>query len=129
MNPMKRDVIVHHVAVECGSQELAERFFSLILGLPKVKSTLLSEEVAEEIFQIRKEVRFDFYENEGTRFEVFVTDTPVQSGFAHVCISVGDKNGFVSRCKEQGLAPFFVQKDGKELLFVRDFTGNLYEVK
>ena len=126
---MKHDVIVHHVAVECGSQELAERFFSLVLGLPKVKSTLLSEELAEEIFKIHKEVRFDFYENGATRFEVFVTDEPVQPGFAHVCISIDDKNGFILRCKEQGLAPSFVQKDGKELLFVRDFTGNLYEIK
>lgn len=128
MSTMKHEVSVQHVAVECISQEHADRFFSLVLGLPKVKSSLLSEELTEEIFKIRTEVRFDFYDNGTTRFEVFITQQPVTRGFAHVCITVDDKKSFISRCEQQGLTPFFVQKGDKELLFVRDFSGNLFEV-
>lgn len=125
---MNNEVIVQHVAVEYPSQELAERFFSLVLGLPKVKSSLLSKELSEKIFNIKSEVRFDFYDDGTTRFEVFITEQPRQPGFAHVCIGVDGKKGFISRCTEQGLIPFFVQKGDKELLFVRDFSGNLFEV-
>lgn len=128
MSGMKNDIIVQHVAVEYSSQELAERFFSSILGLPKVKSSLLSKELSEKIFQTKHEVRFDFYDDGTTRFEVFITKQPRQSGFAHVCIAVDDKKDFISRCTQQGLTPFFVQKGDRELLFVRDFSGNLYEV-
>lgn len=128
MTAMKNGVLVQHVAVEYSSPELAERFFSLILGLPKVKSSLLSKELSEKIFKIKNEVRFDFYDDGTTRFEVFIAQQPRQAGFAHVCIAVDDKKGFISRCTEQGLTPFFVQKGDRELLFVRDFSGNLYEV-
>lgn len=128
MSIMKHGVLVQHVAVEYPNENLAERFFSLVLGLPKVKSSLLSKELSEKIFKIQREVRFDFYDNGATRFEVFITDEPRQLGFAHICITVDDKKDFISRCKEQGLTPFLVQKGDKELLFVRDFSDNLFEV-
>ncbi len=128
MSVMKNGVLVQHVAVEYSNPELAERFFSVILGLPKIKSSLLSKELSEKIFKIKSEVRFDFYDDGTTRFEVFITSQPRQAGFSHVCIAVDDKKGFISRCTEQGLIPFFVQKGDRALLFVRDFSGNLYEV-
>lgn len=121
--------VVQHVAVECDSQEHAERFFSELLGLPKVKSTLLSKELSVEIFGIGEDVRFDFYAEGTTRFEVFISQRQRQPTYAHVCIEVDDKDDFVLRCRHQGLEPFFVDKDGKQLLFVRDYSGNLYEIK
>jgi catechol 2,3-dioxygenase-like lactoylglutathione lyase family enzyme len=126
---MAKDILVRHVAVECCSQDHADRFFSSVLGLQKVKSTLLSKELSMAIFKIDKEVQFDFYDNGKTSFEVFINDKHRASFFAHTCIEVENKSDFISRCKEQGLEPFFVEKNGKQLLFVRDFSGNLYEVK
>jgi len=129
MNSMTKDVIVHHVAVESDSQKHADQFFSVILGLQKVKSTLLSKELSAAIFKINKEVRFDLYDNGSTRCEVFITGEPREPTFAHICIEVDKKSDFITRCKEQRLEPFFVQKEGKQLLFVRDFSDNLYEIK
>jgi catechol 2,3-dioxygenase-like lactoylglutathione lyase family enzyme len=125
---MTKEILVHHVAVECCSQHHADRFFSTVLGLQKIKSTLLSKELSVAIFKIEKEVQFDFYDNGKTRFEVFITDGHREPSFAHTCIEVENKSDFISRCKEHGLDPFFVEKNGKQLLFVRDFSGNLFEV-
>jgi catechol 2,3-dioxygenase-like lactoylglutathione lyase family enzyme len=125
---MENNILVQHVAVECCSQQHADRFFSSVLGLRKVKSTLLSKELSMAIFKIDKEVQFDFYDNGKTRFEVFINDEHREPSYAHICIEVEDKSDFMSRCKEQGLDPFFVEKGGKQLLFVRDFSSNLFEV-
>jgi catechol 2,3-dioxygenase-like lactoylglutathione lyase family enzyme len=125
---MTKNIRVQHVAVECCSQQHADRFFSSVLGLRKVKSTILSKEVSMAIFKIDKEVKFDFYDDGKTRFEVFINDEQRELSYAHTCIEVENKNDFMSQCKEQGLEPFFVEKGGKQLLFVRDFSGNLFEV-
>jgi catechol 2,3-dioxygenase-like lactoylglutathione lyase family enzyme len=129
MISMTKGSLIQHVAVQCTSQHHAERFFSEILGLPKVKSTLLSKELSTAIFKIDKDVRFELYDDGTTRFEVFISEKSQELTFAHICIEVVDKDDFIALCKKQGLDPFFVDKEGKQLLFVRDFSGNLYEIK
>jgi catechol 2,3-dioxygenase-like lactoylglutathione lyase family enzyme len=125
---MAKDILVQHVAVECGTQQHADCFFTAILGLPKVKSTILSKELSTVIFNINKDVYFCFYDNGKTRFEAFINNERRQPTFTHTCIQVDDKSDFITRCKEKGLHPFFVEKEGKQLLFVRDFSNNLFEV-
>lgn len=91
--------------------------FTAILGLPKVKSTVLSKELSAAIFKINKNVRFDFYDNGNTRFDVFITNERKEPTYAHTCIEVDNKNDFITRCKEWGLDPFFVEKEGKQVHF------------
>jgi len=128
MNGMADTGMIQHVAVEVVNEAYADRFFSLVLGLSKVKSSVLSKELSLAIFQIDEEVRFDLYENGLTRFEVFVTGRSCTKSFAHVCIAVDERSVFFRQCQDHGLEPFFVEKKGKQLLFVRDFSGNLFEV-
>ena len=129
MSAMTEENRIHHVAVECTSEHHADLFFSTVLGLPKVKSTVLSKELSAAIFRSPKEVGFVFYDDGITRFEVFIADGSQKPTFAHICLTIADTDDFVARCKQQGLAPFFVERNGRQLLFVRDFCGNLYEIK
>jgi catechol 2,3-dioxygenase-like lactoylglutathione lyase family enzyme len=126
---MDSETSVHHVAIECASQQKADIFFTKILGVPKVKSMLLSGELSAAIFQIDRPVQMETYDNGKARFEVFIVPAPVKSSFMHVGLMISDKTDFIARCKAEGLSPFFIQKEGKQLLFVRDFSGNLYEIK
>ena len=126
MSGMVDTVMIQHLAVESVNEACADRFFSLVLGLSKVKSTVLSPELSLAIFQIDREIRFNLYENGSTRFEVFMTGSLCPKSFAHVCIAVDDRSAFVRRCVDHGLEPNFVEKNGKQLLFVRDFSGNLF---
>jgi catechol 2,3-dioxygenase-like lactoylglutathione lyase family enzyme len=125
---MSNEIIVQHVAVECSDQQSADRFFTGVLGIPKVKSSILSKELSAAIFKINKSTTFELYDNGMTRFEVFITSERREPTYNHICIKVNNKNDFVTRCKQQGLDSFFVEKNGKQLLFVRDFSDNLFEV-
>jgi catechol 2,3-dioxygenase-like lactoylglutathione lyase family enzyme len=122
------ETFIQHVAVECSSVQLADTFFTKILGIPKVKSTTLSKELCTSIFQIHRSVQMETYDNGKARFEVFITTEPRKSSFAHIGLEVDNTADFLARCQAQGLKPFFIQKDGKQLLFVRDFSENLFEV-
>jgi catechol 2,3-dioxygenase-like lactoylglutathione lyase family enzyme len=125
---MDKQTIVQHVALECSNVQSADTFFIKVLGIPKVKSTMLPEELCSSIFQVDGSVQMETYDNGCTRFEVFITPEPLKSLFVHVGLIVDDKVDFVARCRQHGLAPFFVQKEKKQLLFVRDFSDNLFEV-
>ena len=125
---MDNDTRIQHVALECASQQQADTFFVKVLGISKVKSTMLPKELCSSIFQIERSVQMETYDNGKARFEVFLTTEQRKSSFVHIGIAVGDKTDFVTRCQRQGLKPFFIQKEGKQLLFVRDFSMNLFEV-
>jgi catechol 2,3-dioxygenase-like lactoylglutathione lyase family enzyme len=125
---MSTQTIIQHVAVEYADVSSADAFFIKVLGIPKVKSTLLPQELSASIFNISQAVQMETYDNGTTRVEVFITPEPVKSSFVHIGIAVDHASEFVTRCQQQGLRPFFVQKEKKQLLFVRDFSGNLFEV-
>ena len=126
---MAKEVVIQHVAVECSDKQSSDRFFMTILGIPKVKSTLLSKELSAVIFGINKNVPIEIYDNGKMRVEVFINTTSREPTYDHICIEVDNKSDFITQCKQQGLDPFFVEKEGKQLLFVRDFSQNLYEIK
>jgi len=119
---------IHHVALECESQQAAETFFTKVLGIPKVKSSVLPRELSASIFQIDKPVPMETYDNGAVRFEVFLLAEPHPPIFVHIGIEIDDKPAFIARCQAVGLFPFVIEKEGKQLLFVRDFSGNLFEV-
>ena len=126
---MAKEVVIQHIAVECLDQQSADRFFTTILGIPKIKDTMLSKELSAAIFGISKNVPIEIFDNGKMRVEVFINTTRSEPTYDHICIEVDNKSDFITQCKKQGLDPFFVEKEGKQLLFVRDFCNNLYEVK
>ena len=126
---MAKEVVIQHVAVECSDQQSADRFFTTVLGIPKIKSTVLSKELSAAIFGISKNVPIEIFDNGKMRVEVFINTTSREPTYDHICIEVDNKSDFITQCKQQGLDPFFVEKEGKQLLFVRDFSENLYEIK
>jgi len=119
---------VHHVAIECIDSHAAERFFTNVLGIPKVKSSVLPKELSASIFQINQPIPMETYDNGVVRFEVFLMSKPYSSSYSHIGIEITDKTMFLTRCQAEGLHPFVIEKEGKQLLFVRDFSNNLFEV-
>jgi len=120
---------IQHVALEFLSKEKADIFFKEILGLNLVKNFKLSKELSKIIFDIDGEVDVLVYQYKDSIFEVFITISKIKKTFNHVCIQVDDKDGFVKKCEKNNLNPLFVNKGDKKLLFVRDFSDNLYEIK
>jgi len=89
---MAKELIIQHVAVECSDQQSADRFFTTVLGIPKIKETVLSKELSAAIFRISKNVPVEIYDNGKTRFEVFINTTRSKPTYDHICIEVDDKS-------------------------------------
>lgn len=126
---MKKETKTLHVALQNSDRKQAEIFYKKILNLQFNKTFSLSKELSNQIFKIYEEVTVDVYCNEESYFEIFITKTKNQIGFNHICIKIEDKKDLIKRCKKYNIDPLFVKKGEKTLLFIRDFSDNLFEIK
>ena len=70
---MKPETALNHVALEYADKDKADLFFVKILGMQKVKSSTLPEDLSDAIFGIKSSVEMEVYDNGMTRIEVFIT--------------------------------------------------------
>ena len=122
---------LHHVALICSSQENADRFFNGILGLEKIKTSTLQKTLSEQLFNVDREPEIILYGNEAYTVEVFVDSltSGKNAPFAHLCLEVKDREEFLGRCRKACLDVRRVPKGESQVVFIRDYDGNLFEIK
>lgn len=120
-----------HVALISRTEEDADHFFGELLGLIKEPSKILPLELSESLFDIRSDLTVINYSGKGMRFEIFVTDEqrPFSKPVAHVCLEPPDRSFFLDRCGKFGFEVLRIPKGDKLITFVKDKTGNLFEIK
>ena len=126
---MCEKTMLQHIALQCNNSKKAEIFFTKILGLKVEKEFCLSEKLSDEIFGIKENVDVKIYGNKQVTFEIFITKKAQNTGFEHTCIEIQDQEKFIEHCKRYNINPMFVKKGEKTLFFVKDFAGNLFEIK
>lgn len=125
-------VELKHVALTIDSKEHAIQFYEKILQGKRVKEFEISSDLVNQIFSISvsHEIAVMVFEVESAVFEIFIVDDhQVAERFDHVCISVNDMHIFKKQCLQQGLRVSIIPKGEKELVFIQDFVGNLFEIK
>ena len=126
---MNAETKILHVALPYKDKEQADIFFNKILGIPFEKEFTLTKDLSKNIFGIDEEILILVYSNKDSYFEIFITDKTPINFYNHICIEISDRVDFINRCKQNNITPIFVKKGLKTLLFVRDFSGNLFEIK
>ncbi len=126
---MTKGIKTKHVALQYSDRKKAEIFFNNILGLSLDKTFSLSKNLSKDIFRLNEEVIVDVYRNKEACFEVFITKIQTKYNYEHTCIEIDNKEELIKRCKKYGIEPIFVKKGEKILLFIKDFSGYLFEIK
>jgi len=122
---------LNHVALVCGSEQNADVFYKDVLGLIKIKSFVISRDLAHRIFGIEREHRVLVYGNDRFTAEIFLAAQPPRpdTSLEHVCLEVEDREDFVKRCKSMHVEVNRIPKGDALLTFVKDYDGNLFEIK
>lgn len=124
---------IEHIAVSSNSEEKADEFFINLLELKKVRSFVVSDDLMEQFFNIKKEQRIIRYENEDVSVEAFITDDKNQAldKFTHTCLIVEDRIRLIERAKKLNIEVIQVPRKNSEgfYLFLKDSYGNLFEIK
>jgi catechol 2,3-dioxygenase-like lactoylglutathione lyase family enzyme len=122
---------LHHAALISSSEANADKFYEGILELRKIKTSLLTNNLAVEIFNMDVKCPLILYGNQDFAIEVFVTNQipDKKAPFTHLCLEVEDREKFLTRCRSNGLEVNLIAKGDSQICFVQDFDGNLFEIK
>ena len=124
---------IEHIAVSSNSEEEADEFFSDLLELKKERDFVVSEDLMEQFFNIKKVQRIIRYENEDLSVEAFITDDKNQAldRFTHTCLIVEDRIRLIERAKKLNFEVIQVPRKNSDgfYLFLKDSYGNLFEIK
>ena len=122
---------LRHVGLTCGSEENSDKFYKDLLGLEKSGARTLPASLSKSIFNLDAELVIINYLNEDLHFEIFITDYSKDSSrqIEHLCLEVADLSVFLHKCDSLGVEVARIPKGDKTLTFIKDFDGNLFEIK
>lgn len=126
-----RKIRLGHVALVCSSEQGAEDFYKGVLGLRRIKSFVLSKHLTRQVFGIDLECPVVVYGNDRFTAEIFLVAAPPggKTGLEHVCLEVKDTEEFIKKCAAMHLEVRRIPKGDHMLTFVKDYDGNLFEIK
>lgn len=125
-------VLIQHVALSMDTKDHARSFYQELLNGELIKEFVISKSLVEKIFSIKifdDHISVMVFEIENLLFEIFISNKKISTGFNHVCISVENLNGFMKQCQSMNITILKIPKNDKTLIFIKDFSGNLFEIK
>jgi catechol 2,3-dioxygenase-like lactoylglutathione lyase family enzyme len=124
-------MILRHVALACSSEKNSDRFYKDLLGLEKSEPNNLPISLSKAIFSVDSPLIMINYHNEQVCFEIFISanSKPGVNPIAHVCIEIDNLETFLNKCDELEVEVSRIPKGDRTLTFIRDFDGNLFEIK
>ena len=124
-------MVLRHVALTCSSEKNSDRVFKNLFGLEKSEPKVLPVSLSKAIFNVDSELIMINYTNDQVHFEIFIADPSLNpsSPIRHVCLEVEDLNAFLNKCHHLEIEVIHVPKGDRTLTFIRDYDGNLFEIK
>ncbi len=120
---------LEHIAIQCSSKQKASVFFEEILGLKKIDSFELYSELGKKLFNANKKIEVEKFGNDFVLIEVFYSKKINHNQFEHYCLIVDDREKIVEKCRREKLIVKEFSKNNKKWVFVKDYCGNLFELK
>jgi len=124
-------MLLKHVGLACGTEENADRFYQDLLGLNKSQPKTLPSVISKAIFNLNADLQIINYMDEKIHFEVLVTGLIGNKSdqIAHHCLEIDALSDFIEKCRALNLEIRQIPKGDKTLTFIKDFDGNLFEIK
>ncbi|GAB4540234.1 MAG: hypothetical protein Fur0020_09300 [Thermodesulfovibrionia bacterium] len=124
-------MVLHHVGIVNRSEEDADRFYAGILGLMRAREYVVSAELSEQLFSIRKEINAIVYEGNGLRIEVFICPEFIRQSdeIRHIGVLVEDLQSIIDKAMTHSAEYIIGKTKDKTVHFLKDYSGNMIEIK
>lgn len=124
---------IDHVAVSSNTEEDSDKFFIELLAMKKERAFVVSDDLMEQFFGVRKEQKIVRYGNDEVSVEAFITNdnSKVIDRFTHICLIIEDREKLIEKAKKLNFEVIKVPRKNSDgfYLFLKDHFGNLYEIK
>jgi catechol 2,3-dioxygenase-like lactoylglutathione lyase family enzyme len=118
-----------HIGLTLVSPKEIENFYQEILGMKLVKEFALNQGLANKIFNIPLDTQVFLLQSGDMFLEVFIAEKHGACAFDHICIEVPDRELLLSKADAGGYPITRIERDFSDLIFVKDKSGNVFEIK
>lgn len=119
----------NHIAICVNDLKKAKLFYEKILGMENAYNFTIDNKLAKTLFNEEESINVSVYSKDNLKIEVFVTKEISPSKYSHICINVNNLEYILSQCKKYNVKIIIGHSRGKKIVFINDFSGNLYELK
>jgi len=123
-------MLLNHVGIVNESEEKAVRFYHGLLGFEKTREFAVSTKLSEQLFSVSQEIKVLVFEREGIKLEVFICPECKQPSpdYSHIGFLLDDFHAMKETAQQMGVL-VVGSTDEKTVYFLKDFSGNLIEIK
>jgi catechol 2,3-dioxygenase-like lactoylglutathione lyase family enzyme len=121
---------LNHIGITNKSEKQALQFYQDFLGLEKTREILLAPELSEQLFFLSQEIKVLVFEKPGIKIEVFISDFQhAKPNFTHFGIMVDNFSEVTEKARRSHVDIIMGKHKDKTVYFLKDFSGNLIEIK
>ncbi|MFN3532804.1 MAG: VOC family protein [Candidatus Brocadia sp.] len=121
---------LNHIGITNKSEEQAMRFYQDFLGLEKTREILLAPELSEQLFSLSQEIKVLVFERPGLKVEVFISDFQhANPNFTHFGLMLDNFAEVTEKAQRSHVDLIIGKYKEKTVYFLKDFSGNLIEIK
>ncbi len=124
-------MLLNHVGLTNKNEEDAVRFYRDFLGFELTRKSVVPATLSEQLFSVSGDLGMLVFEKEGIKIEVFITPAYTLPGpdINHIGFLLDNFQEILERAPHAGVKLIIGKTKDKTVYFVRDFSGNLIEVK
>jgi catechol 2,3-dioxygenase-like lactoylglutathione lyase family enzyme len=124
-------MIFDHIGIVNKSEEEALRFYCDILGLEKIKDSVSTVDLSEQLFSLSRDIKMVVVGKGSIKIEIFILPefSNPSPNIPHLGIQVENLEELLERAKQAGARVITGRRDDKVVYFIQDFSENLIEVK
>lgn len=122
---------LNHIGLYNSSLSHSEKFYRQLLGLENIYQFQISKDLAKNIFGLENDYEVVIYGNSQLRMEIFIGEgqRQIAPNINHICLNVENMDNFLEKCGEMGVEINTVKRNDREIFFIKDYDGNLFEIK
>jgi len=119
-----------HIGITINEESDIQAFYKDLLGLKEINKFDLFDDLSEKIFGISSTVSVRYFSSDNLGIELFLTDKKQKQVYNHICISVQNRESIIEKAKSMGFPVTKIKRESKDyLLFIKDNSGNIFEIK
>ena len=123
---------LNHVGLINLNEAHAELFYGEVLGFRKTRDFNLPVDLSEQLFDQSREIKILVFERDGIKLEVFICPEckqHLQPDFSHLGLYIDNLDELLKKASHAGVEHIMGKTNEKSVHFVKDFSGNLIEIK
>ena len=120
---------LEHIALTVTDPAEVENFYHDILGMSEVSNFILKKDLAVRIFGIDREISVFLLKKDELLLEIFLMPEQRKHYFDHICISIKNREEFIEKAAQNGYEYIRLNRKYADLMFIKDRSGNTFEIK